>query len=135
MPFCYEANHILAEILPGTSRAQDADVYRQRVNALDPYAQFIGDTITTSADAPDNLVTLDFLDYQSSQQTMSQQPDWARAVGVELQPHDQPMPDWLTLPTSPLMTEEKVKTAPQSPLADAEPPNQASVPRVNLKQP
>ncbi|MBE3142898.1 MAG: tetratricopeptide repeat protein, partial [Planctomycetes bacterium] len=67
LPFCFEANRILTEILPGTSRAQDAEVYRKRVNALDPYAQFIGETIATSADAPDNLVTLDFLDYQSSQ--------------------------------------------------------------------
>src|SRR5574340_847265 len=37
LPFCYEANKILTETLPGTPREDEVKTYQQRLNELDPY--------------------------------------------------------------------------------------------------
>jgi len=94
LPNCLEANRILAEILPGTSRAEDAETYRQRVISLDPYSANITSSTPTSGEVPDNTVLIDFLEYQPSLQG-SQQPEWATSVGVNLQETEEAIPDWL----------------------------------------
>ncbi|MEN6481977.1 MAG: tetratricopeptide repeat protein, partial [Anaerolineaceae bacterium] len=60
LPYCYEANRILADILPDTTRAEDAKIFRQRIHELDPY--FSESTITQQdiIEVPDNAVTLDY---------------------------------------------------------------------------
>ncbi len=82
LPFCFEANRILADILPSTARAEDAHVYRQRLNALDPYSAFLSEGITTSNLVSDNAVLVERLDWQPTQSET--QPQWAQAVGVTL---------------------------------------------------
>ena len=49
LPNCLEANRILADILPGTSRSEDAEAYHQRVIALDPYSANITSSTWLSA--------------------------------------------------------------------------------------
>jgi len=56
LPFCYEANHILGDILPKTSRGEDAKVYQQNVKALDPYAAFLSPNTPTIDQIPENAV-------------------------------------------------------------------------------
>ncbi|MEJ5224970.1 MAG: tetratricopeptide repeat protein, partial [Anaerolineales bacterium] len=58
-PYNYEANRIMMEILPGTGRADSAQVYRQRVIQLDPYAAFLSESMTSISDVPDNTVMID----------------------------------------------------------------------------
>ncbi|NPV78475.1 MAG: tetratricopeptide repeat protein [Anaerolineae bacterium] len=82
LPFCFEANRILAEVLPSTSRAEDALVYRQRLNALDPYSAFLSESVTASNLVPDNAVLVERLDWQPIQSET--QPQWAQSVGVTL---------------------------------------------------
>lgn len=97
LPFCYEANRILAEILPTTSRADDARVYQQNINALDPYAAFLTTTIRTTDQVPDNAVMLERLEYIPAQ-AAPDQPTWAQTVGVQLEEESADTPDWLIAP-------------------------------------
>ncbi len=97
LPFCYEANRILAEILPTTSRADDARVYQQNINALDPYAAFLTTTIRATDQVPDNAVMLERLEYIPPQ-AAPDQPAWAQTVGVQLEEEATDTPDWLIAP-------------------------------------
>ena len=71
LPFCLEANRILSEVLLNTSRSDDARKYRDRVNSLDPYCKFVSVSTASSADVPDNAVTLERLVWQSGMGTVS----------------------------------------------------------------
>ncbi len=96
LPYCYEANRILAEILPETSRAEDAKVFRQTVSALDPYYAFISPNAPTSDQVPDNAVTLEQMEWEPGTE-IPDQPAWANAIGVQLgQEHQKEVPDWLS---------------------------------------
>ena len=97
LPFCYEANRILAEILPTTSRADDARVYQQNINALDPYAAFLTAAVRTTDQVPDNAVMLERLEYIPAQ-AAPDQPAWAQTVGVQLDEESSETPDWLIAP-------------------------------------
>jgi tetratricopeptide (TPR) repeat protein len=63
LPYCYEANRILAEVLPGTSRSSDAKTYQQRVIDVDPYYAFVSPTAPTGQDVSPNAVMVDHLEY------------------------------------------------------------------------
>ncbi len=120
LPFCYEANRILAEILPTTSRADDARVYQQNINALDPYAAFLTATVRTTDQVPDNAVMLERLEYIPAQ-TSPDQPAWAQTVGVQLDEESSETPDWLIAPpgetpTAPPLAEESTR----EPIANTE---------------
>ena len=66
LPYCYEANRLLAEILPTTSRAEDAKKFQQRIYALDPYAAFISPVSPTSDQVPDQAVMVEQFIWDSS---------------------------------------------------------------------
>lgn len=66
-PFCLEANQILAEILAGTERAGEAEVYRQRVASLEPYAAFTSPERPTPESVPDEAISLEPLEYVPGQ--------------------------------------------------------------------
>lgn len=97
LPYCLEANRILADVLPGSSRADDAKMYQDRVAALDPYAAMIGEHAKTSQEVPDNAVQIDRLEYQPGQDD-GEQPAWTRTVGVEWdsEPASNTLPDWVS---------------------------------------
>ena len=100
LPYCMEANRILAEILPTTSRAEDAKTYQQRVFALDPYQVYISPNAPTSNLVPDNAVTLDRLEFQPAA-AGEVQPAWAQNAGIALlggAEKVETLPDWLTPP-------------------------------------
>ena len=110
LPFCVEANRILAEVLPGTARAEDAKVYKQRLVALDPYLAHVPSGSSSSADVPDDAVTLDIFDTEAEEEATAQ-PDWAQSVGVKLEESaEETLPDWL-------MTPEAGKFEPEVPAA------------------
>ncbi len=106
LPFCFEANRILAEILPETSRADDAKVYQQRVDSMDPYAAYISPNTPSLADIPDNIVTLERLEWNAGE-AVSQKPEWARTVGIEWEEQQDTLPEWLDTTTEPVAVDEK----------------------------
>ena len=96
LPYCFEANKILAEVLPDTSRAEDAAIYKQRIFALDPYLAYLPAGSESGADAPEESVLVEKFEGELEEETETQ-PDWAQAVGVQLeQPEEETLPDWLT---------------------------------------
>jgi competence ComEA-like helix-hairpin-helix protein len=100
LPYCLDANQILAEILSKTERGEEARAYAQRVHALNPYTAFISPTTPTLDKVPDNAVTLEKLDWKQAKSALEAgaQPEWAASLGVqvsELSPTNEPIPDWL----------------------------------------
>jgi tetratricopeptide (TPR) repeat protein len=81
LPFCYEANRILAALLPGTSRDEDAKIFKQRVIDLDPYFAFVSDNTPNPIDIPDNKVMVEYQEWDPGIETQ-QQPDWAKSIGI-----------------------------------------------------
>lgn len=96
MPYCYEANWILSEILPSTNKSEEAKVFAQRVQELDPYAAFTDRATPNSSQVPEDVVTLEKLEWQPSLEN-TEQPQWAKSIGIEIdsQP-DQSAADWLS---------------------------------------
>lgn len=83
LPYCLDANRILTEILPGTGRAENTQVYRQRVQALDPYAAFVTGSIFESDSVPDAAVSLERLEWAPGQ-APALGADWATRMGIAL---------------------------------------------------
>lgn len=95
LPYCLEANRILSEILPETSRAEEAKNLNERVNSLDPYAAYISQNAATSDLVPDNTIMLEHLDsistgdgftstpISSSSKSQFTEPDWFKAISAE----------------------------------------------------
>lgn len=83
LPYCYEANIILTEILPGTGRSEDEKIFRQRVIELDPYFEFVDESINSSNEVPDDKIMLEYLEYDANQFDQST-PDWAESIGLDI---------------------------------------------------
>jgi len=105
LPYCYEANRILADVLPETTRAEDARGVQQKLLALDPYLGY-SEAFQGSLQSPDNAVTLDRLAWTPSLET-DQQPDWARSLGIKIdEAETEKMPQWMnTIETGQLSAE------------------------------
>ena len=128
LPYCYEANRILAEVLPGTARADDARVYYQRLVALDPYLAHVAAGSSSGAEAPDDAIQLQIYDGEIEEEP-SAQLDWAQAAGVKMEETDaEALPDWL-------MTPEAGKTEPEiepieEPTEEALPTSEEATPEI-----
>lgn len=85
-PYCLDALRVLVDILPGTGRAEDATVYRQRVEQLDPYTAFVKDSVFQSDQVDDSAVSLQRLEYQPVDQAEAIQPGWTSSLGIRLTP-------------------------------------------------
>ena len=90
-PFCLDANRILVDILPGTSMAQSVDMYKKRVQALDPYAAQASSIFDLDS-VPDNAVVMERLEWEpgsgpqdsfagSTEQSTEAIPDFLRSSG------------------------------------------------------
>ena len=121
LPYCYEANRILAEVLPGTTRSEDARLYRERLQALDPYIAYLSENTPTSASVSDNAVQVEKLDYQPGQEEPTQ-PEWTRTVGVAWEETKEPegQPAW--------MADEDDQTAQEQPSASESAAEPADIP-------
>ena len=133
LPYCMEANLILAEILPTTSRSVDAKTYQQRIFALDPYQAYISTNAPTINLVPDNAVTLDRLEFQPAAPG-EEQPTWAKNAGIALRGVDEveTLPDWLTPPTEVELSSETGLIA-QSPFSKEQ--TEGSTPAISSELP
>lgn len=113
-PYCFDANRILVEILPGTSLAGNVETYRQRVIELDPYAAHAPGSIFLSAQAPDSAVMIDRLEYTG--QLVETAPEWASSLGIGLGAAGKPSapPDWMKA-----ALEEEAAPRPSAPFGES----------------
>ncbi len=93
-PNCLDANRVLMEIL-SSDRSESAQIYRQRVVELDPYAAHVTGTVFQSNEAPEAAVNLERLDWNG--QPVGMQPDWgsSQAISLEEDKSRDEQPDWL----------------------------------------
>lgn len=96
LPYCLEANRILAQLLPGTERAKDATIYRTRYEELDPYAAKISPASPAADQVPDGAVSLERLEFAGPGEVAEElsPPGWAESLGVTLEDEDD-IPEWL----------------------------------------
>ncbi|NLG70526.1 MAG: tetratricopeptide repeat protein [Chloroflexi bacterium] len=101
LPYCLDANEVMVQVIPSTRGGESSDVYRTRLYALDPYSAHVSELAPTSAQVPDQAVTLERFEWTPgmSEDSLSQ-PDWAASLGVEisgmLPGEEEQLPDWLT---------------------------------------
>ncbi len=107
-PYCLEANFILSQILPGTSRAEDAKIYRQRVCALDPYYAHTTAENQNSGDVPDNAVGVERLDYRGGAAPSS----WNQGLPQDTSASSSPqISAWVPAENEPLSPEQAAGVA------------------------
>src|SRR5215208_6609926 len=93
-PYALDANRVLVEII-GAERPENAQIYRQRVIEMDPYAAQVMGTVFQSNEVPEAAVSIERLDWNG--QPVSMQPDWSESKAIGLEPgvvRDE-QPDWL----------------------------------------
>ena len=96
--YCMDALRILVDVLPGTARAENTQVYRQRLGMLDPYSAFITGSAFGSDQVADTSVNLERLEFKAGTPSTMPQPNWASSLGIKLadEKRVEPAPDWMT---------------------------------------
>ncbi len=118
--YCLDALRILVDVLPGTARAENTQVYRQRLGMLDPYSAFITGSAFSSDQVADTSINLERLEFKVGTPSTMPQPNWASSLGIKLadEKRIEPAPDWMTssVPTeqtpSPALEPPESKPAP-----------------------
>jgi tetratricopeptide (TPR) repeat protein len=96
--YCLDALRILVDVLPETARAENTQVYRQRLGTLDPYSSFVTGSTFTSDQVADTAINLERLEYKTGAAPPTPQSDWASTLGIKLadEKHIEPAPEWMT---------------------------------------
>ena len=82
--YCMDALRILVDVLPGTTRSGDTQVYLQRLSMLDPYSLFVTGSAFGTDKVADSVITLDRLAYKPGAPHIESQPGWAASLGIQL---------------------------------------------------
>ncbi|MDP2995810.1 MAG: hypothetical protein Q8N46_11895 [Anaerolineales bacterium] len=131
--YCMDALRILVDVLPGTARAENTQVYRQRLRMLDPYSSFVTGSAFSTEQVADAAVNLERLEYKAGAAPASPQPNGASSLGIKLadEKRAEPAPDWIRTAIwqdssrVDVAQEEPVDSSPEQP---AEPLAQADIP-------
>ena len=111
-PYCLDANRVLMEIF-STDKPENAQVYRQRVVELDPYAAHVTGNVFQSNEVLDAAVNIEHLDWNGQPVGSGAQADWSasQAISLENGSNRDEQPEWLknayadtTPPTTPSPT-------------------------------
>ncbi len=97
-PYCLDALRIMSDLLPGTSHAENVQVYRSRLRNLDPYSAFASGSVFQSDQVVDNAITLEHLKYQPGEHALPPHEEWAVSLGIQLESieaQQTEIPDWL----------------------------------------
>ncbi len=82
LPYCLQANRLMARVLEETGRVEEAEPYLQRLYALDPYEAYRSPSRPTVDLVPDEAVQLEQLEWM---------PEMASPAAWEEAPADQPL--------------------------------------------
>jgi competence ComEA-like helix-hairpin-helix protein len=101
LPYCFEANRILAEILPETERSEQAQEFKDRLIEIDPYYAHLSPVAITVDQVSDGAITIEQYDNlpEGDQTESIEQPEWAASLGISLEDETLPeddSPDWLS---------------------------------------
>ena len=66
IPYCYEANLLMNQILLNTNRSEEAKTYQQGLIAIDPYFEFISTQFPAPDLVPDDSVLIEKIEWQDS---------------------------------------------------------------------
>ena len=99
--YCMDALRILVDVLPGTTRSGDTQVYLQRLSMLDPYSLFVTGSAFGSDKVADSAITLDRLVYKPGAPHIESQPGWAASLGIQLPGTNPAEPEKQAADTSP----------------------------------
>jgi tetratricopeptide (TPR) repeat protein len=89
LPFCREANRILAAALQAEGRAEDAITYHRRLASLEPYAALVETAMDDASRVEANAVRIEKLAWVPGQPVPGGdggQPDWAASLGIDARP-------------------------------------------------
>ena len=98
IPYCLEANRILAVSLPASEGSDAIKNYRQIVISMDPYFAFAAPDAISSDQVPETAVNIEKLDWKSGIQVgeAPPQPNWATSLGISMEkPAEENLPEWL----------------------------------------
>lgn len=105
LPYCREANRILAAAFQAGGRHEEASPHLRRLAALDPYAAFLENAMADPQTVDAGTVRLERIEWSPGQTSPLSKPDWASSMGVDLRresepllrraPAAGPMPSWL----------------------------------------
>ena len=107
IPYCLEANRILAVSLPAADGSDAIKNYRQIVISMDPYFAFAAPEAISSDQVPESAVNIERLDWKSGIQVgeTPAQPNWATSLGISMEkPADENLPEWLKSAEAPAPT-------------------------------
>jgi len=102
LPFCLEANFIVAAILPETERKGETQTYTQRLVGLDPYLAHASPDDINAERVNDQVVMVEKYEWSRGkpEPQVPSQPAWAASLGVTMEgftePEDQ-LPDWMAV--------------------------------------
>lgn len=107
LPFCREANRILAAAYQASGRTDQAAPFHRRLASLDPYFAFVESAMADPQTIDAGSVRLERLIWEPGQAVAGRQPVWASSLGVDLAtrpeapvappsvPISGPIPSWL----------------------------------------
>ncbi len=137
LPFCQEANRLLAEILPNTNRADEAVKFQQRIYALDPYVAFISPSAPTSEQVPDQAVMIEHTAWDATGEN-ERTPEWAQNIGVTWEEtKEENLPDWLNTlkPGATTAAQSSAEAIQEEPRAETpETPPESATPTSNISE-
>ncbi len=104
LPYCLQANRLLAQLLEGTQRQEDRKICLQRLHELDPYEAHTSQHAPIAAEVPDQAVVIERLRWDGRPVSPAGDlpPDWASSLGVDLGEQDsaeEALPEWLSAST------------------------------------
>jgi tetratricopeptide (TPR) repeat protein len=85
LPYCREANRILAAILHASGKVDEAAAYHRRLAALDPYAAYVENVTVDPGTVDANSMRLERLEWQAGRPlpaAPAPAPDWASSLGL-----------------------------------------------------
>ncbi len=94
LPYCYEANRLLAALLPEMDKSDEAQEFVRRLQAIDPYEAFVNSGSPTAADVPDAAILIEKAESPGTN-AEAPAPDWMHSIGISWEDSKLETPEWL----------------------------------------
>ena len=126
LPYCLEANRVMAQALAESDRFEEAKTYQERLLAMDAYTPPLSERGARPVKTPDHAVSLERYDWRPGQvaAATTSHMEWAASLGVnvqDLKPEEEAIPEWLASPETPsLFPDTELLATDESPPVSAQ---------------